>query len=142
MAEPGSATCPADVRMTSARGLPNADVIIAFDDVSVDLVNIDQVNRSSGSTSRWGPHVSGTVSLTSGSRLSGPVKGKKERKAEAVLGSKRRGPARFSPRNGGSAWRPGRSARAAALWVNLAQLKETATAWRAARGLGWLGFAA
>ena len=48
MAAPGSATCPADVSMTSARGPPNADVIMAYDDVSVDLVNIDQVNRSTG----------------------------------------------------------------------------------------------
>ena len=53
VAAPGSATCPADVSMTSARGPPNADVIMAFDDVSVDLVNVDQVNRSTG------PRVSG-----------------------------------------------------------------------------------
>ena len=44
MAAPESATCPADVSMMSARGPPNADVIMAYDDVSVDLVNIDQVN--------------------------------------------------------------------------------------------------
>ena len=53
MAAPESATCPADVSMMSARGPPNADVIMAFDDVSVDLVNVDQVNRSTG------PRVSG-----------------------------------------------------------------------------------
>ena len=29
------------VLLMSARGPPNADVIMAFDDVSVDLVNID-----------------------------------------------------------------------------------------------------
>ena len=46
MAAPGSATCPADVSMMSARGSPNADVIMAFDDVNVDLVNVDRVNRS------------------------------------------------------------------------------------------------
>ena len=34
------------VLLTSARGPPNADVIMAFDDVSVDPVNVDQVNRS------------------------------------------------------------------------------------------------
>ena len=56
-------------------------------------------------------------------------KKKKKREAEAVLGSKRRGPARFSPRNGSSAWRASRSARAAASWVSSAQLKETAMAW-------------
>ena len=43
------------VMLMSARGPPNADVIMAFDDVSVDLVNIDQVNgqlgpRSGGAT--------------------------------------------------------------------------------------------
>ena len=53
MAAPGSATCPADVSMTSAWGPPNADVIMTFDDVSVDLFNIDQVNQSTG------PRVSG-----------------------------------------------------------------------------------
>ena len=78
MAAPGSATCPADVSMTSARGPPNADVIMAFDDVSVDSVNIDQINGQTGSMSRWGPHVGGTESLTSGSRVSGPVKRKEK----------------------------------------------------------------
>ena len=32
------------VLLTSARGPPNADVIMAVDDVSIDPVNIDQVN--------------------------------------------------------------------------------------------------
>ena len=96
MATPESATCPADV----STGLPHADVIMAFDDASVDLVNIDQVNGSTGSTSLWGPHVSGTGSLTSGSRVSGRVK--RKRKAEAVLGSKQIRPARSGPRNVGS----------------------------------------
>ena len=41
MAAPGSATCHADVSTTSARGPPNADVIMAFDDVIVDPVNVD-----------------------------------------------------------------------------------------------------
>ena len=86
MAAPGSATCPAGVSMTSARGPPNADVIMAFDDISVDPVNVDQVNRSTGSTSKWGPHVSGTKSLTSGSRVLGRVRRKRRRKTEAVLG--------------------------------------------------------
>ena len=40
VAAPESATCPADV----STGPPNADVIMASDDVSVDLVNVDQVN--------------------------------------------------------------------------------------------------
>ena len=83
MATPECATCPADISMMSARGQPNADVIMAFDDDSVDLVNIDQVNGSTGSMSRWGPHVSGTGSLTSGSRVSGLVK--RKRKGLAVL---------------------------------------------------------
>jgi len=34
------------VRLTSARGRSYADVIMAVDDVSIDLVNIDQVNGS------------------------------------------------------------------------------------------------
>ena len=67
------------VLLTSTRGPPNADVIMAFDDVSVDLVNVDQVNGQTGSTSRWGPHVSGTGSLTSGSRVSGLTRKRKER---------------------------------------------------------------
>ena len=47
---------------------PNANVIMAVDDVSVDLVNIDQVNRSTGAMARGSagptcqPH---TASLTS-----------------------------------------------------------------------------
>ena len=45
---PESATCPADVSMTSAWGSPNANVIMAFDDVNVDLVNVDQVNGQLG----------------------------------------------------------------------------------------------
>ena len=36
------------VLQTLARGPPNADVIMTFDDVSVDLVNIDQVNGQLG----------------------------------------------------------------------------------------------
>ena len=44
VAAPGSAMCPADVSMTSARGPPNADVIMACNDVSVDLVNVNPVN--------------------------------------------------------------------------------------------------
>ena len=36
------------VLLTSARGPPNADVIMVFDDVSVDLVNVDQVNGQLG----------------------------------------------------------------------------------------------
>ena len=61
---------------------------MAFDDVSVDLVNVDQVNGQTGSTSRWGPHVSSTESLIGGSRVSGSGKRKRKREAEAVLGSK------------------------------------------------------
>ena len=59
-----------------------------FDDISVDSVNIDPVNGQTRSTSRWGPHVSGTGSLTSGSRVSGPGKRKRKREVEAILGSK------------------------------------------------------
>ena len=36
------------VLLMSARGPPNADVIMAFDDVSIDLVNVDQVNSQLG----------------------------------------------------------------------------------------------
>jgi hypothetical protein len=36
------------VLLMSARGPPNADVIMTFDDVSIDLVNVDQVNESTG----------------------------------------------------------------------------------------------
>ena len=79
MVAPESATCHADVSMMSTRDPPNADVIMAFDEVSVDLVNVDQVNGQTGSTSRWGPHVSGTGSLTCGSRMSGLFKGKRKR---------------------------------------------------------------
>ena len=67
------------VLLTSARGPPNADIIMAFDDVSVDLANVYQVNSQTGSTSRWGPHVSDTESLTNGSRVSGRFKEKKEK---------------------------------------------------------------
>ena len=102
MAALGSATCPAGVSMTSARGPPNADVIGAFDDVSVDLVNVDEVNGQTGSTSRWGPHVNGTESLTSGSRVSGLFKGKRKReRRKGVAGLKERnGPARKPTRLG------------------------------------------
>ena len=56
------------VRLTSARGRSYADIIMAIDDVNVGLVNIDQVNRSTGATARGSagptcqPHV---ASLTS-----------------------------------------------------------------------------
>ena len=93
MAALGSAKCPADVSMMSARGRPNADVIRAFNDVSIDLVNVDEINGKTGSTSRWGPHVSGTESLTSGSHVSGLFKGKGKRK-------RRKGVARLKERNG------------------------------------------
>jgi len=68
MAAPGSATCPANI----STGQPLADVIMAVDDVSVNLVNFDQVNgstrvhvqesvgptcRSLGVTDRQDPHV-------------------------------------------------------------------------------------
>ena len=64
----------------------NADVIMASDDVSVDLVKVDQVNGSTGSTSMWGPHVSGTESLTSGPRVSGPLKEKRKDRRLGLLG--------------------------------------------------------
>ena len=68
---------------------------MSFNDVSVDSVNIDQINGQTGSTSRWGPHVSGTESLTSGSRVSGRFKGKKKKKRVVGLaGSKQIRPAR------------------------------------------------
>ena len=60
MATPGSATCPTGVSMTSARGPPNADVIVAFDDASVDSVNIDQVNGQLGPRPR-GVHMSAAL---------------------------------------------------------------------------------
>ena len=54
--------------LTSARGQPYADVIMAFDDVSVDSINIDQVNGRLGSMAKGqlGPHVSLTESLAFG----------------------------------------------------------------------------
>ena len=45
MAASERATCHANVNMTTARGRPYADVILAIDDVSFDLVNVGQVNR-------------------------------------------------------------------------------------------------
>ena len=39
---------------------------------------------SNGSTSRWGPRVSGTGSLTSGPRMSGPLKEKEKGKGERL----------------------------------------------------------
>ena len=65
--------------LTSARrqheGQPHADVIMAVDDVSVDLVNIDQVNGSTRATAlgQLGPHVSHAASLTSRAHTSGCV---------------------------------------------------------------------
>ena len=91
------------VLLTSARGPPNADVIMAFDDVSVDPVNIDQVNGQTRSTSRWGPHVSGTESLTGGSRVSGPGKRKRKRKGHNGYWAQSRSGQLDGPRNGGSA---------------------------------------
>ena len=41
------------VMMTSARGLPKADIIMGFDDIIIDSVNIEQVNGATGSMSRW-----------------------------------------------------------------------------------------
>ena len=79
MAAPGSAMCPADVSMMSARGPPKDDVIIAFDDVSVDLVNIDQVNGSTYQRGQLGPRVSGAVSLVGGAHTSGRVREKGKR---------------------------------------------------------------
>ena len=61
MAAPESATCPADVSMMSARGPPNADVIIAFDNVNVDSVNVDQVNDQLGPR-LGGVHMSAALS--------------------------------------------------------------------------------
>jgi len=75
--------------LTSARGLLKADIIMGFDDIIIDSVNIDQVNGSTGSTSRWGPHVSGTESLTSGSRVLVP--GVKKKKKRGKQGMKKRG---------------------------------------------------
>ena len=67
---------------------------MASDDVSVDLVKVDQVNGSTGSTSVWGPHVSGTESLTSGCRVSGLGKRKRKKCKGGVNGLKEIGPAR------------------------------------------------
>ena len=62
MAAPGSATCLADVSMTSTRGPPNADVIMPFDDISIDQVNINQVNG------QLGPHLGGVHMSAASSR--------------------------------------------------------------------------
>ena len=80
------------VMLTSARGQPYANVIMIFDDISVDSVNIDQVNdqlgprpgsagpicRSQCVTDRRDPHVS--------SRLKKKEKGKG---LQRLTGSKR-----------------------------------------------------
>ena len=64
MWQPPGAPC---VMLTSSRGQPYADVIMTFDDISIDTVNVDQVNdqRVSGQVSgvhgRWGPPVSLTA---------------------------------------------------------------------------------
>ena len=60
--------------LMSAQGPPNADVIMAFDDVSVDLVNIDQVNG------QLGPRPGGV-------HMSGPLKEKEKEKGKGSLGS-------------------------------------------------------
>ena len=39
------------VMLMSALGQPFSDIILAFDDVSIDVVNIDQVNGSKGRVS-------------------------------------------------------------------------------------------
>ena len=74
------------ILLTSARGPQKADVIMAFDDVSIDSVNVDQVNGQTRSTSRWDPHVSGAESLASGSRVSGLVKRKKLKRVRGLKG--------------------------------------------------------
>ena len=52
------------VLLMSARDPPNADVVMAFDDVSVDSVNIDQANSQLGPRpGQRGPPVSLTASL-------------------------------------------------------------------------------
>ena len=77
MAAPEHATCPANVSMTSTRGPPIADVILAFDDVSIDSVNVDQVNGSTGSMYRvsgsavsWAHQSVSQETLTGESRVS------------------------------------------------------------------------
>ena len=54
---------------------PHADVIMAVDDISIDLVNVDQVNRSTRATARGqlGPHVSHAALLTCTAHTSGWV---------------------------------------------------------------------
>ena len=68
----GHATCHADVIIASARSQPYADIILAVDDVRIDLVNVDQVNRSIGvcGQGQLGPHVGHSASLTGGTHTS------------------------------------------------------------------------
>ena len=82
------------VLLTSARGPPNADVIMAFDDASIDSVNIDQVNGQRVHVQSAGSAVSGvhqSVSqerLPCGSRVSAGFKTKLKERVACVRGLK------------------------------------------------------
>ena len=60
MADSGCTICHANISMMSVRGQPFANVSMAVADISIDSVNIDQVNRSAGL------HVNHTESLIGG----------------------------------------------------------------------------
>ena len=75
--------------LMSARGQPFADVSMVIADVSVDSVNIDQVN---GSTGQWTHLSAARQRLTCRSLVSAGQKGKRKREGLAwVLGSKKMG---------------------------------------------------
>ena len=86
MAASGRATCHADVSMTSARGQPFADISMAIADVSVESVNVDQVNRSVAPPISLMPEADVWVL-----RVSRVKRKKKKRRLGWVLGSKKMG---------------------------------------------------
>ena len=85
---------------------PHADIIMAVDDVSVDLVNVDQVNRSTGATARGlagptcQPHA---ASLTSRAHAVWRL-GSRTRSARITAQGERAG---STAREFSSAWRTG-----------------------------------
>jgi hypothetical protein len=80
--------------LTSARGQPFADVSMVIADVSVDSVNIDQVN---GSTGQWTHLSAARQRLTCRSRVLAGQKEKEKEKAWLGIGIKEDGSAQLSP---------------------------------------------
>ena len=87
MAAPGSATCPVDVSMMSARGSQMLTSSWPLMTSALTWSMLTESTGQTGSASRWVPHVSGTGSLTSGSRVSGLTR-KETEERRAVYGLK------------------------------------------------------